>query len=133
MLADLRAFRGGEAAQTALSLRGLLRQLLRQPRFSIPIVIIFFAIAASVTFWMKRSAKAEWARQELLPKIEQLAEDIDWSGGGPNAWQAYKVALQSAQYIPNDPLLNRLLKQVSRYVKIYSNPTGAKIYVKPYA
>ena len=114
------------------TLRSLLQRI-RQPKIVIPAVIIILALCSLAVWYFNRSAKERWARQELLPKIEQLAENIPWTGEGPNAWAAYELATQAEQHIHDDPLLNRLLGRVSRYVKFYSNPTGARVYAKPYS
>ncbi|MFQ5676292.1 MAG: protein kinase [bacterium] len=129
LLADLRTLRSEGVSQAHLPLT----KQLRQPRFAIPLAAIVLALVATVGFWIKRNADADWARQELLPQIEQLAKDVNYMGEGPSSWEAYKLALQAEQHIPDDPLLNRLFSQISRYMKIYTKPTEAKLYFKPYA
>ncbi len=129
LLSDLKALREADASPGAVSIK----KLLRRPRFALPLAVLTLALIVSVGFWIKRNADARWARQALLPEIEKLVEQIDWSGEGPDSWRAFKLILQAEQYIADDPLLNRLNGSVCRNVKIYSNPTGVKIYVKPYA
>jgi serine/threonine protein kinase/dienelactone hydrolase len=112
---------------------GSFLQRVRKPKIVISAVIIILALCALAVWYLNRSTKERWARQELLPKIEQLAENIPWTGEGPNAWVAYELAIKAEQYIHDDPLLNRLLGSISRDVKLYSNPTGARVYAKSYA
>lgn len=107
---------------------------LRKPQILIPAIILAIALCSFVVLSLNRSAKRRWARQEILPKIEQLALDIPpWTGEGPNAWAAYELAVEAEKYIHGDPLLDRLLGQISRDVKLISDPSGARAYVKPYA
>jgi len=106
---------------------------LKKPVYLIPLILAL-AIGAYFSVQGVRSyQKAKWARQELLPEIEQLAQNIPWTGEGPNAWAAYELAIQAEQYIPGDPLLQRLMQSISRHVKLSCNPSGARIHAKPYA
>jgi serine/threonine protein kinase/dienelactone hydrolase len=134
MLKDLAGYRDMLRVEEAgvFSLRSFFR-LMQKPLIAIPAMVVILALCTLIIWYFKRSAKVRWARQELLPKIEQLAENVPWTGEGPNSWEAYKLATQAEQYIHDDPLLNRLLRRVSHDVKLNSNPTGAKVYVKPYA
>lgn len=129
LLSDLKALRETNASPGGVSIK----ELLRRPYLAIPLAALMLALIVLVFWGKKRNADAQWARQELLPQIEKLAGHIGWSGEGPNSWKAYRLILQAEQYIADDPLLNRLTETVSRKIKIYSNPTGVKIYVKPYA
>jgi hypothetical protein len=107
---------------------GLFLRRLRKPKIAVLTAIIILALCSLAVWYFNRRAKERWARQVLLPKIEQL-----WTGEAPNAWGAYRLAKQAEKYIKKDPLLNRLLERISRDVKINSNPPGARIYAKPYA
>jgi dienelactone hydrolase len=118
-------------AQTPVS-RSLF-QLLRQPRFSIPGIILLLALGSLFLWWQNRQARVRLVRQEILPGIERLAQDIPWTGEGPQTWIAFELAMEATQYIPNDPLLTRLWPRFSRYAKIDSDPTGVQVYAKPYA
>jgi serine/threonine protein kinase len=88
-------------ARESISLFGLLRQ----PRFAVPGVILLFALGLLFLWWRDRQAKVRWARQEALPKIEPLADDVPWTGEGPQTWLAFELAMEATQYIPDDPLL----------------------------
>ncbi len=108
-------------------------RLLRQPRFAIPGIILILALGSLFLWWRDRRAKVRWARQVALDKIQQLVEDVPWTGEGPETWLAFELAMEASKYIPDDPLLARLWPQFSWYFKVQTEPSGAKMYAKPYA
>ncbi|MBZ5499614.1 MAG: protein kinase [Acidobacteriia bacterium] len=110
-----------------------LRKALTKPAYLIPLILALAAAAYFSVQGVRSYQKANWAREKLLPEIEQLAQNIPWNGEGPSAWAAYELANQAEQYIPGDPLLQRLVRSISRQVKLSSDPNGAKVYAKPYA
>jgi len=128
LLDDLKAVQSGVAPAPVSFL-----QLLRQARVAVPGIILLLALGSLSLWWRSRQAKVRWAREVALPEIERLAEDIPWTGEGPQTWAAFELATEAAKYIPDDPALMRLWPRFSLHVKINSDPTGAKIYTKPYA
>jgi len=108
-------------------------RLLRRPRLAIPGVVMLFVLVSFFFWWRNRQAKVRWARQEALPEIEQLAQDVPWTGEGPQTWVAFELAMEAEKYIPDDPLLARLWPRFSRPAKIHSDPSDVRVYVKPYA
>jgi len=134
LLDDLKAIQSGlwpAEARAAVS-RPLLQRL-RQPRHAVPGIILLLVLGSLFLWWQNRQAKVRWARQEILPEIERLAEDVPWTGEGPQTWLAFELAMEATRYIPDDPLLTRLWPRFSRYFKVQSDPSGAKVYAKPYA
>jgi serine/threonine protein kinase/dienelactone hydrolase len=134
MLKDLCDYRDQLKMEEAGAMTlGSFLQRIRKPKIAIPAVIIIIALCSLAVWYFNRRAKERWARQDLLPQIEQLAENIPWTGEGPNSWAAYELAVKADKYIHNDPLFNRLLGNISQEVKLDSNPAAAKVYAKPYA
>jgi serine/threonine protein kinase/dienelactone hydrolase len=109
-----------------------LRKALTKPAFLVSLILVLVAAAYFSVQGVRLYQKAKWAREKLLPEIEQLAQNIPWTGEGPSAWTAYELAKQAEQYIPDDPLLQRLVPSISRQVKLSSNPIGARVYARPY-
>ena len=134
MLKDLAEYRDILRAEEAgvFNLQSFLK-LIRKPQIAIPAVVVILALCALVVWFFNRQAKVRWARQKALPEIEQLVENMPWHGEGSNSWQAYELALRAEQYIPDDPLLNKLLEGISLNVKVQTDPTGTRVYAKPYA
>jgi formylglycine-generating enzyme required for sulfatase activity/dienelactone hydrolase len=131
LLDELKVFQASQRPSQAAALD--FKTLLRQPRFAIAGVILLLLLAAMAIWWFDYRAKVRWARQEALPEIERLVEDINIFGEGVKPWAASELATQAAKYIPDDPLLARLWPRFARYVKIYSDPPGASVYARPYA
>ncbi|MGB5850554.1 MAG: SUMF1/EgtB/PvdO family nonheme iron enzyme [Ignavibacteriaceae bacterium] len=73
------------------------------------------------------------ARQEVLPRLVKLAEDIPWTGEGPKPWAAYDLSRQIEQVIPDDPLLKSLYKKITSKVSINTVPSEVKVSIKPYS
>jgi eukaryotic-like serine/threonine-protein kinase len=70
--------------------------------------------------------KARWARNQALPEIARLIDQGELDKG-------YRLALESGRYIPNDPLLLRLVSSFTVPVSIQTNPSGASVYVRTYS
>jgi hypothetical protein len=73
---------------------------------------------------LQQDSKADWARQELLPKIKRMSEEKNFK-------EAYNLAYEAEKYIPNDSMLQLLWQNVSRTINLNTEPSGASIYVKP--
>jgi len=133
MLKDLKDYQDSlrAAEMRTFNLRTFLLHF-SKPKGAVPLVVGLLVIVLASVWFSNRQSKILWARQELLPEIERLAEDIPWTGEGPSAWEAFQLATQAQRYIPDDPVLNRLWPRISRYVKIHSKPTNARVYAKPY-
>jgi eukaryotic-like serine/threonine-protein kinase len=109
-----------------------LRKALKKPVYLIPLILILAAAAYFSVQGVRSYQKAKWAREKLLPEIENLVQK-NWSGEGPDSWAAYELAIQAEQYIPDDPLLQRIMQRICGSVKLSSDPAGAKVYAKPYS
>ena len=103
---------------------------LRSPQIIFSGILIIIAIVITVFFRLRHQSKITWAKEEILPKIEKLLEDKSTSS---RYWIGFDLAKEAAQYIPDDPLLNRLLSSCSQFVNINSDPQGTKVYAKSYA
>jgi dienelactone hydrolase len=128
MLKDLTRYRDRLRMEEAGVLTyGSFLQRLRKPKIAIPAVIIVIALCSLAVWYFNRRVKERWAQQDLLPQIERLL-----TGEVPNYWAAYELAVKAEKYVPDDPLFKRLSERITREVKLNSNPTGARIYAKPY-
>lgn len=105
----------------------------RSLSFALGGLVILIVFGFGIAWYMDYQAKVKWAREDLLPKIEQLAEDISWTGEGPGPSAAYELIEKAERYIPDDPLLVRLIEVVTRRRSVVTNPEGVDVYVKPYA
>jgi formylglycine-generating enzyme required for sulfatase activity/DNA-binding winged helix-turn-helix (wHTH) protein/dienelactone hydrolase len=69
--------------------------------------------------------RVRWARNQALPEISRLLDQDKTDS-------AFRLAREAQQYIPNDPLLNRLFRSFTVPVSIHTTPPGADIYVRTY-
>ena len=109
------------------------RERFRRPRFAIPVGFAVLALAVLITLWFRHNAGVHWAREEALPGIERLTQDVAVGAHGLHAWSAFQIAEKTQEYIPDDPLLIRLLPSFSRTVRVYSHPSETRVYAKPYS
>jgi len=109
------------------------KNLVRKPKIMIPAVIFSISLSFFIYNWIDRTAKEKQARQTIVPLIEEGIKDLPWTGEGPYAWEAYQLAKQVEPYLADDPSFQNLLSQFTRKIVIYSNPSGAQVYIRPYA
>jgi len=128
MLKDLKKYQDVLRAEElgAFNLRTMLRRI-RRPRIAIPAVSLVIAISLVAVGFFNRQAKIRWAREEILPEVEQLVEE-NWR----DFTKAYRLAEQAEKYIPNNPKLSEIFSKCSLNINIETEPPGADIYMKEY-
>jgi serine/threonine protein kinase/dienelactone hydrolase len=110
----------------AFNLRTFLRRI-RRPRVAIPAICAVLVISVVAVWFFNRQAKIRWAKEEVLPKIDQLIE-ASWR----DSTDAYRLAEKAEKYIPNDPKLVEFFSNSSLNINIKTEPPGANIYRKEY-
>lgn len=128
MVKDLKGYQNSRKAveMGTFDLQTFLRRL-RKPRIAVPaLAMIFFIILASMWFF-NRQAKINWARKEVLPEVKRLVE-TSWR----DFTEAYELAEQAEEHIPNDPALAALFSKSSLNINIKTDPSGANVYMKKY-
>jgi serine/threonine protein kinase/dienelactone hydrolase len=109
---------------SGINLRALFQQS-KRPRVAIPVLLILLALGSLSAWWLQRSFRARWARDQGLPQIEQLIEREEWG-------EAYALAVQAEQYIPDDPMLRRFWPAISRSCSIDTTPPGVSVLRRNY-
>jgi len=129
MISDLKKYQDILKAEElgAFNVRTLLRRL-RKPKVAIPAVCAVLIMALAAVWFFNRQAKIRWAKQALLPKIEQLIDE-NWR----DTTEPFRLALEAEKYIPKNSKLKELFRRCSLDVKIETEPPGADIYVKEYS
>jgi len=130
MIKDLRKYQDLLRAEElgAFNLRTFLRRI-RRPQVAVPAVSVILAISLIAVWFFNRQAKIRWARQELLPQIDEMVNKNDvWR----NLVEPYRLAEKAEAIIPNDPRLADLFSQCSLNIDIKTEPPGASIYMKEY-
>jgi predicted esterase len=133
ILTDLRAYQDSLKTTKAsvLNLRLLVRRLLR-PKLAIPPVLIAVSIACLAFWFFHRQAKIRWARDILLPKIDDLI--LTAAGMDLDKYiDAYKLVQEAERYISGDPSLSELASKCAVDIQIETDPPGARIWMKRYS
>ncbi|MGB3861581.1 MAG: protein kinase [Candidatus Aminicenantaceae bacterium] len=128
MIKDLKKYQDVLRAEElgAFNLRTFLRRI-RRPRVAIPAICAVLVLSVVAVWFFNRQAKIRWAKEEVLPKIDQLIE-ASWR----DSTDAYRLAEKAEKYIPNDPKLVEFFSNSSLNINIKTEPTGANIYMKEY-
>lgn len=103
----------------------------RRPTSRSAILWLCAGLAAAVLFALvvfnaSGFGKRRWARNQALPEIARLL-DQDQND------KAFRLAREAERYIPEDPVLVRLLRAFTVPVSIQTTPPGAEIYFKTYS
>jgi serine/threonine protein kinase/dienelactone hydrolase len=127
VLGDLAAFReSSRPAASGLILRSIIRRARRSP-VALPALLALLGLVALGIWYFRHQANVRSAREELLPQIQTIVEE------GPTSYpQAYRIAEQAEEYIPDDPGLKALLAKISLRISITTNPSGARVSMKEY-
>lgn len=80
--------------------------------------VALLAAAVPGVWFVRQNARTRWAREQALPQIDQLSEREQYA-------EAFAIAQQAKQYIPNDPVWKRIDPVVSRRVSVQTTPPGA--------
>lgn len=82
--------------------------------------VALLAAALPAVWFVRQNARTRWAREQALPQIDQLSEREEYA-------EAFAIAQQARQYIPNDPVWKRIDPIVSRQVSVQTTPPGAAV------
>ncbi|NNE46147.1 MAG: protein kinase [Rhodothermales bacterium] len=94
---------------------------LKSPWVAVPTLVVVAVTTFLLMRWNEQRAEVEWARQEALPAVARLIDEGNWKN-------AFKLAQDANNVIPDDSMLLRLWPQMSRFVEIISEPEGARVY-----
>jgi serine/threonine protein kinase/formylglycine-generating enzyme required for sulfatase activity/dienelactone hydrolase len=108
-----------------VSLKVLLRQS-RRPKVLIPALLSVIVLLCVFGWWIHRSRRVQWAREQALPQIAKLVEQ-------EKVGEAYGLAVQAERYLPHDPMLAKFWQEISWSQPITSVPAGASVYRRDYA
>ena len=75
-------------------------------------------------WYFRHTSNINWAK-ENIKKIAELAKD-------ERNFEAYNLSLQIQNYLNNDEELNKLMPTISDKISVNSEPTEAKVYLKPF-
>jgi len=135
LLKDLQKYKDSLKAEEsgAFSWRSFIRKL-RKPIIAVPSLLVIAFIVIAAIWYFNRQAKIRWARNEAIPQIEKLIDEVfNTTQWGRKRILAYSLAQDVERYISDDPKLKDLWPRISRKGTIETNPPGAKVYIKEYS
>jgi eukaryotic-like serine/threonine-protein kinase len=102
-----------------------LRSVFRRPVVAVPLLgLLIGALSISYWFW-SANARVRWARMVALPEIQRLADESDYD-------EAFRLARQAMEVLPDDPQLKQLWTNVTVSASITTEPAAADVAVKGY-
>ena len=91
----------------------------------VSVAVAAVLIASAATWYLHRSKKVRWAREQALPDVLRLVSEGEY-------WTAFPLALEAERYIPTDPILLKAMPELSIHVSIETTPPGADVSFKRY-
>jgi len=126
MLDDLKQFRKSLDPEEPVSFNfHSVLQSIKRPKVAVPVVSILLVLIIAAAWFFNRQANISWAKNQAPAQIEDYIEER-------NFVDAFTVAQEALDYVPDDQTLVSLLHNVSYQVNIISDPPGARVYYKPY-
>jgi formylglycine-generating enzyme required for sulfatase activity/dienelactone hydrolase len=98
----------------------------QRPRVLVPLLLAVIILGSAVTWLVKRSHDAHWAREVALPEIAQLADQGKFG-------EAYALARKAEKSIPGDPTLAKMWPVITYQLSVDTVPSSADIYRRDYA
>ena len=92
-------------------------------------VIILAAAGYWINTSIKKQSRIRWAREVAIPQIIRMTRENDvWR----NLVAPYRLAVEAEKIIGEDTILKPLFRKCARYIDIFTDPPGAKVYLKEY-
>ena len=90
-----------------------------------PAVALVLVAVAAVLWWTFGGSAAKKVRNETIPAIERLLDE-------GQTFDAYVLAREALETLPDDPLLARLFERASLPATVTTEPPGATVELRPY-
>lgn len=100
-------------------------QLIRKPRFAVPILLLLLALLVASILIVRRNAQVRWATRQAIPEIARLLDNEKYV-------PAFHLARKVERYISDDPVLTRLRHDTLILTTVHTTPPGADVYVKEF-
>ena len=101
------------------------RALVQRPSARVAALLIVIATALGLWQWRVSVARARWARTVAAPEIQRLSLHGDYT-------EAFLLARQARDLVPNDPQVRQLWLNASAQATITTEPSGADVAVASY-
>ncbi len=90
------------------------------------VVLLAVAGAGGLIWFLRAGAEGRRVRLEILPRVQQLIEERDHVA-------AFLLAREAQEALPDDPLVQKLLRDCTTSATLTSEPPGARVQVQAYA
>jgi len=100
-----------------------------RPKILIPVGLIILLVSVFFINKIHQMNQIRWAKDEALTQIEEL---VSKGGADVNNIEAFQLVIEAEKYIPNDPQLKKYAELIQGIISIKTNPSGAKIFRKPF-
>ena len=122
---DLAAALEAETRAAKSAPKRTLRALVRQPTARVALVLIVLAAVLATWQWRVSVARTRWARTVAAPEIQRLSVRGDYA-------EAFLLARQALDLVPNDPQVRQLWLNASTQATITTEPSGADVAFASY-
>src|SRR3954467_4890868 len=102
-----------------------LRALLQQRAVIVTLLLAVIAIVLAGWGWRESVSRARWVRTVVAPEIQRLANRGDYA-------EAFLLARQALDVLPDDPHVRQLWLDVSIPATMTTNPPGADVAFAAY-
>jgi serine/threonine protein kinase/dienelactone hydrolase len=99
--------------------------LLRRPAAMVSVIVVILVMAASAWRWHSVTSRARWARTVAAPQVQRYLNH------GDNT-EAFILARQALDVVPDDPQLKQLWLDVSIPAMLTTDPAGADVAIAAY-
>jgi tRNA A-37 threonylcarbamoyl transferase component Bud32 len=111
------------------------QKFVRRNRVMVTVAALFVCLAALTTAgalaWLAHT-RVQWARKQAVPEIERITQQARQVWDYPKFRLALQIGQRALRYAPEDPELKKAVEDCSTLWSIKSDPSGARVSVKPY-
>jgi serine/threonine protein kinase len=86
--------------------------------------VAMIAVLFSGIIYYQRSERRRWAREDAIPEINKLVDDI-------RPLAAFQLLVKAEQTLPGDPNLRQIAQRLTRFTSV-KEPAGAKVEIQDY-
>ena len=100
-------------------------QRLISPVLAAAAAVLLLAVGTAALWQYQRSAKKHWAREDAIPRVNNLLE-------ADKSLAAFLVLQEARKDLPADSKLKQIADENTRIISVQSTPPGASVEIKDY-
>ncbi len=102
-----------------------LKASLKRPAFLVPAFLFVCILAVLAIFFVRNAGEVNKARNVVLPRILDLAEQED-------QFEAYLLSLEVDDLLSDDPLFQDVWEEITDAANVITDPPNTEVYIKSY-